>query len=692
MYYRIFSKSRKMVVFTERQQKILLKLINNKNGLSLAELEQQLGISQRTLYREFADLRPSLRQEGAVLTSKNGIYQVEGSAATLNNIEISLAGQKNTLYLATPSRQNAVICILLLSTAEMKINNLALTLEVSQGTIQRDLDAVAKSLKAYGLSLVRKKGVGILISGSEEIRRYLFCRIVLQEINEYQFLQGLANKEISGNLFAVLIPTDLLLECYQTLADCVLPQLTGIYDRQTISLVLMFSLSLYRFKNGCVLTNTVDNNIKPKYVKLVKDFLTRLKYHDIGHKLTENEINFLALQLQNSDRIKAPSNIDDMDLSLSLQVKEFVSLVSTAYGWDFTRNPDFSEKITLHIKSLLQKSQPVLPENSLESITYLTEKYQKLITVISEKWAEVFTNKKLHQYEKQLLLLYFANEIENHKYRQGLSALVICENGFSTSQILKSRLQQEIPELTQIDTTKITKLNQIELANYDIILTTVDLPGFARDYLLVSPLLLNDEAQKIRNYLQTYQYQNANFKQDNSQQALKQLQERKKELDLYLDLVDNVQLFTYQNNEEQTLKEVIKGVIDLLPSAIIIDSQQVAQKLFKRINQSPVGIPNSSLALVHANSSAVRKAYVAVCQLQTVVKMKAMDYDEVRVKRFLLLLAPSKSNKVETKALGTVSSTLVMNNDSVSLFEKGDTSDLKEFLAENFWTLLEQKD
>lgn len=33
-----------------------------------------------------------------------------------------------------------------------------------------------------------------------------------------------------------------------------------------------------------------------------------------------------------------------------------------------------------------------------------------------------------------------------------------------------------------------------------------------------------------------------------------------------------------------------------------------------------------------------------------------------------------------------------MNNDSVSLFEKGDTSDLKEFLAENFWTLLEQKD
>ncbi|MEB3363911.1 helix-turn-helix domain-containing protein [Lactobacillus sp. R2/2] len=68
-----------------------------------------------------------------------------------------MAGQKNTLYLATPSRQNAVICILLLSTAEMKINNLALTLEVSQGTIQRDLDAVAKSLKAYGLSLVRKK-------------------------------------------------------------------------------------------------------------------------------------------------------------------------------------------------------------------------------------------------------------------------------------------------------------------------------------------------------------------------------------------------------------------------------------------------------------------------------------------------------------------------------------------------------
>ncbi|MEB3363913.1 PTS sugar transporter subunit IIA [Lactobacillus sp. R2/2] len=95
-----------------------------------------------------------------------------------------------------------------------------------------------------------------------------------------------------------------------------------------------------------------------------------------------------------------------------------------------------------------------------------------------------------------------------------------------------------------------------------------------------------------------------------------------------------MQLFTYQNNEEQTLKEVIKGVIDLLPSAIIIDSQQVVQKLFKRINQSPVGIPHSRLALVHASSSAVRKAYVAVCQLQTAVKMKAMDYNEIKVKDF----------------------------------------------------------
>ncbi|MBA1393462.1 transcriptional regulator, partial [Lactobacillus sp. XV13L] len=287
------------------------------------------------------------------------------------------------------------------------------------------------------------------------------------------------------------------------------------------------------------------------------------------------------------------------------------------------------------------------------------------------------------------MLLYFANECENHKYCQGLSALVICENGFSTSQILKSRLQQEVPEISQIDTSKIVKLNQIDVSQYDIVLTTVDLPGFPRDYQVVSPLLLNDEVKKIKNYLKTYQYKYANSKKATySESAIIQLMARKKEVDLYTQIVEEIAVFNFYNQVERPLKEIIDEVVKLLPQEVIADPSQVAKKLLSRIKLSPVGLPNTHLALIHTSSSAVQKPYVTVCQLHTSLKMSAMDRKEIAVQRFLILLAPRKSTAEETQALGMISSMLVMSDESIRVFEKGTTAQLKEFLSTKFLSIL----
>ncbi|BDR59978.1 transcriptional regulator [Lactobacillus xylocopicola] len=682
-----------MVVFTERQRKILLKLIENKKGLSLADLEQQLAVSQRTLYREFADLRLYLEQQGVILINRKGLYQIEGSQGALTQVKKSLINQKKMYYFSTASRQDAIVAMLLLSCTEMKINDLALNLEVSQVTVQRDLDDVAESLEAYGLHLLRKKGIGIIVSGPENIRRYLFCRVVLNEINEYQFLLSLQNKKKAmSNFLALLIPTDLLVKSYEALTVNVLPEIKGIYDQRTISLVLMFALTIYRFSQGCNLSKITNESVDIKYLGLTYKYLANLNYQNIGEKLPKEEVKFLAVQLQNSDHQVIPKNFDDIDLSTSIQIKEFISLVSTAYGWDFTRNPTFFEKSAYHIESLLKKNQLLLPEANLASIKILEQKYQKLANIIAEKWQEVFTQKYLSEYEKQLLLLYFANECENHKYYHGLSALVICENGFSTSQILKSRLQQEVPEISQIDTTKIAKLKQLDLANYDLVLTTVDLPGFPRDYQVVSPLLLNNEVKKIKKYLKTYQFKYANLKKKKPKQpALPRLLAHKKEVDLYARIAAQIVVFKFENTSGQLLKHIINGIVKQLPEEVIADAESVAQKLLYRINLSPVGLPHTHLALVHTSSASVHQADVTVCELQIPVKMLAMDRKEIEVKRFLIMLAPEKDASSETQALGMISSMLVMNNESMAMFENGTTKQLQEFLADKFLAVLEHQ-
>ena len=101
----------------------------------------------------------------------------------------------------------------------------------------------------------------------------------------------------------------------------------------------------------------------------------------------------------------------------------------------------------------------------------------------------------------QLILVYFAKRYTSSITRSDLSALVVCENGIGTSAILRERIKQEIPEIKEISLSRVSNLNNLDLKNYDLVLSTLKLKGFSRDYLLVSPLLLDDEIQQIRAYL-----------------------------------------------------------------------------------------------------------------------------------------------------------------------------------------------
>ncbi len=68
-----------------------------------------------------------------------------------------------------------------------KIIQLALELQVSEATVQNDLNVVAQSLNRYGIQLKRKKGVGIFIETVESTRRQILVGILLSEINDYDF-------------------------------------------------------------------------------------------------------------------------------------------------------------------------------------------------------------------------------------------------------------------------------------------------------------------------------------------------------------------------------------------------------------------------------------------------------------------------------------------------------------------------
>ena len=175
-----------MVKLTQRQEKLLTALAESGVGLSLKDLEGLMKVSRRTIYREFADLKLYLQSQGVAITNENSLYRLTGQVAKLDGVfEDEVAKQE----LTTAKRESILACQLLLAGQATKIISLALSLKVSEGTIQRDLTKLERSLSQYDLHVIKQKGVGVYIEGNEAKRRQVLTGILLNELNEYYFLR-----------------------------------------------------------------------------------------------------------------------------------------------------------------------------------------------------------------------------------------------------------------------------------------------------------------------------------------------------------------------------------------------------------------------------------------------------------------------------------------------------------------------
>lgn len=688
-----------MIFFSERQKQILLTLLNAINGISLEEMEKQLHVSRRTLYREFSNIRLYLEQNNLILTSQNSNYILEGSDDSKNFLKSSLNEQRASYTITTSQRQNAVAAFLLLNQDNVKILSIASNLNVSEGTIQHDLLVLSDYLAEYGLIIEKKKGVGVQIIGDEIKRRQVLCGILLTEVNEYSILRYLNDSSlITNNYFMTLLPYDLLYECYHNLIRYVFPQIDFYSDRQRISTILMFTITIFRFTHGHSILHLPQFTENLEYLGITYKFFANFQWHtaDQVAQIPQHEITFLAQQLQSANTSSHSIKFDDDDFSVMIQVKELIELVSLAYGWDFRRSPYFFKRLSKHIENIIKNEQQQLPNVQIDTLQQINDKYPQLFKIIHDKWLEIFPNKQLTNPELQLLLLYFANEYTNRDYQHELCALIVCENGFSTSQILKSRLNREVPQIKKIDTTKISDLYQLDQRNYDIVLSTIDLPGFPRDYQVVSPLLLENDVDKIRNWLQTYQKKYTVTPEEalpNTSQSLispAKLRQKEYEIHLYNQIVQAFQVTTINNDPNDSLEQITNKILINIPQEFVSDKQNIIDNLLKRVQLAPIGIPNTNLAIFHTSTTGVKKSFCSIFELTEPLTMTAMDQEDIPVKRLIVLLAPYHIDKLTQNILGMISSLIIMNDENTALFEHGKTEKLRSFLTEKFLSVLKK--
>lgn len=237
-----------MIILTKRQKEILSILLRISNGTTIKQLEESVNVSRRTIYREFNELKLDLEQRGLTISNIDGKYVLQGQERDIEQLREDIGDSPSQQEMSVSERQSILAAMLLLEDEPQKIVSLAMSLKVSEGTVQRDLTEVALALGKYGITLIKKKGVGISVKGTEFQRRQVLCGILLSEINDYRFFKYIGDDQDVGgnNYFLRLLPKKRIQLVTQALNKSVLKKINIKSDHQSMQLILLTTICLER--------------------------------------------------------------------------------------------------------------------------------------------------------------------------------------------------------------------------------------------------------------------------------------------------------------------------------------------------------------------------------------------------------------------------------------------------------------
>ena len=645
-------------MFNEREKLILQVLLKNTDeALSIKEIAKATKIKERTLYREIKNLESSLNQLGIDLTKEKSKYILKGDLSELDS-SLFEASFEDYVY-STETRLNLILCFLILS-EDTSIKDISEKLMLSYNTVATAIGTIEKILSDYKLKLIRKKGQGIEIEGSEVDRRVLLISLLCNEISDEEFFTRLNDRSIlSSNPFTKFLNFDFLKKVFYQNKYL---DVFKIYTDSSIKKILI-SLNVV-FLRMSYPTDIKENITKQEYDS-IKSLLTASK-DIIDFDITDDIIQFLVKILKTCRLIEQLSYLNDKySYTLVYKISLLIKYVSEKMNVDFTQDTNLSSGLIAHVESAIKRHQMNLTEENDELQDFVLKNYNELYLVIKSELLVVFDEIMFNSTELSYIVIHFASSYEQIYRKNFIRALVICASGIGSSKILGSQIRKNIPEIKNLEYTIPSKVTKSLVNNYDVVISTIELEQDI-DYLLIPTILKEKDINLIREKILS----SRSFKRNNTV---------KRENIVNIDKFSSACRIILKNTEyvetdsQANYEVILDGV--LTDSALnITNKDEVLDSLLERHNKSSVVIPNTNIALFHTLNNDIEEPFVIISSLNDRIVMKDSVGSDQNVDNFIVMV--SQNQQEFTDLLSQIS--IAILDDEV--FTKALSSQNKDFI------------
>ncbi|WP_404409474.1 BglG family transcription antiterminator [Jeotgalibacillus malaysiensis] len=686
---------------TGRERKMLHILLTAQHQYTtLTELADHLQVSQRTVQREIQKLEDICNHFNLKIDKLAGRgMRLTGDSADFEKLESALL-QVPSSELDPGERKILLLHYLMKENSVVKQSGLASEFQMTNAALSQLLDELEEFLNPYGVTIIRRRGYGIELSGDEKAKRRSLANLMMEELESssiYSIHEGqlFNQRTLDHRVFSIVSKEEF--DQVDRLIKSEISELPyPLTDSAYVSLLLHICLSLERIRAGATVEHQEKllGELKQLQEYEVAKRITHVISDAFNLEIEEQEVGYITIHLKTAKRRFQEQFVDQLtDPELAVTVHQLVRAISDRMNVNLIDDPDLIEGLIAHIEPGIQRAKE-------KNYTYnpltkrIKKEYPELFEAVRAGLTEVLPAYEFPDGEIAFLALHFGSALEGVTGPDSLNVLVVCASGIGTSKMIGSRLNKEFDEFKSITLSSISEVEKhLEETHYDLIVSTVGLSGLAEDYLLVNPLLPQQDADRIRTAIQT-------IKPMKKPSALKQKPDdpvpflhRLKLMNQYATSVEQIlRQFRIETVDLNKKFEKVLSKIDasLYEEELIHKKGAVAKSLAERESLGGMAIPDTGLALYHCRDQAVRQPVFRLYDLTSLYMLKGMDGEPTEVSRLILMISPADPDHKGAEVLSSISGSLVEEAYTMHLIRNGNQQEVFQFLQKTlnqFYTI-----
>lgn len=685
-------------MFITSREKAIIELIVKTSGKhTVHSLSAYLNVSGRTIQRNLKSIEGVLKQHQLELmrTPADGLF-ISGKNENIYRLIQQLAESEPTDE--TPEERKLRLLVTLLEGgSSFKMSVLANELGISISSLTTILDEVADWLAKFNVTLTRKRGVGVEVAADEGSRRHALASFSIVYFYEEIIDSLYSLQKGQDSVLPVLgfYEPELLLATYESLGIVLDQEGVNLVDSDFVGLVVHICLSIQRLRRGHVhqSAGTPDESREYSLMKSVADILRER----LSVTITEADVAFWSVILRGS-KLQEPGATYYDSVFLGHLVKKLVGDVSAKLTVDLTDDFSLYQGLMAHMgPSIFRLQQKMELFNPLTD--EIKKKYPVLFLAVKDSLELEFPDMTFPDAEVAYIVLHFGSALLMNEEKVKVDAVIVCPTGIGASKMLASRIKKELKIINPVGILSLNDFRDADPDDYDIVISTVRLPFTNLDYILVSPLLSEEDIMIIQTYVQN------NIERITSRKYLKpvkpvKIEKKPTEIRGLLQEIKDVHtsiesiLDHFRVYRKQSVTDHFTVMNEMVQQAqldgLVTDEGKVMDKLMEREQRGGLGIPGTNMGLFHCLDPHVTQLVFQVAHLDKPFLIKGMNGKPMEMKSLLLMLAPEGLSERENEILSLISTSLIENQASMMIYSSTNEAMIYRKLEELFLDYVQQ--